>query len=33
MFTVKRLPEFDAWMASLRDGMTKRRLAVRLRKA
>jgi putative addiction module killer protein len=33
MFIVKRLPEFDAWMASLRDGMTKRRLAVRLRKA
>lgn len=33
MFIVKRLPEFDAWMAGLRDGLTQRRLAVRLRKA
>lgn len=33
MFTIKRLPEFDAWFASLRDGMTKRRLVARLRKA
>ena len=33
MLTIKRMPEFDAWFASLRDGMTQRRLVARLRKA
>lgn len=33
MFEVKILPEFDSWLNSLKDGMTKRRLAARLRKA
>jgi putative addiction module killer protein len=33
MFIVKPLPEFSAWLASLKDGLTKRRLATRLRKA
>ena len=27
------MPEFDAWLSSLRDGMTQRRLVARLRKA
>lgn len=33
MHTVKRTPEFDTWFDGLRDGLTRRRLAVRLRKA
>jgi putative addiction module killer protein len=33
MFTVKRMPQFDAWFDGLRDGMTKCRLMVPLRKA
>lgn len=33
MYTIKRTPEFNHWLSSLRDGMTKRRLARRLRKA
>lgn len=33
MFTVKRTPQFDAWFDGLRDGTTRRRLALRLRKA
>lgn len=33
MFSIRRLPEFDAWLGSLRDGVTLRRLVVRLRKA
>lgn len=33
MFVLRRTPEFDAWLAGLRDGMTQRRLVVRLRKA
>jgi putative addiction module killer protein len=33
MFSVRRTPQFDAWFASLRDGTTRRRLALRLRKA
>lgn len=33
MFTIKRLPEFDAWFESLRDRTTGIRLAVRLDKA
>jgi putative addiction module killer protein len=32
MITVKRLPQFDVWLAGLRDGVTKGRLLVRLRK-
>jgi putative addiction module killer protein len=33
MFTVLQLPEFDAWLRGLKDGMTRRRLARRLEKA
>jgi len=33
MFTIRRLPEFDAWFDQLRDGPTRKRLLVRLRKA
>jgi putative addiction module killer protein len=33
MFTVKTLPEFDAWLAGIKDGMTVMRLRKRLRKA
>lgn len=32
MYTVKQLPEFSNWLSSLRDGMTRRRLARRLEK-
>lgn len=32
MYTVKRMPEFDEWLASLRDSMTRIRLARRLEK-
>lgn len=32
MYTIKRMPEFDEWLASLRDGMTRIRLARRLEK-
>ncbi len=33
MYTIKRLPEFDDWLSGLRDGLTRKRLQVRLRKA
>ena len=33
MFTIRRLPEFDDWLFSLRDGLTQKRLIARLRKA
>jgi putative addiction module killer protein len=33
MISVRTLPRFDAWLARLRDGTTKRRLVLRLRKA
>lgn len=33
MFTIHRMPEFDAWFSGLRDGLTQRRLVARLRKA
>ena len=33
MFTIRRMPAFDAWFEGLRDGLTKRRLLARLRKA
>ena len=33
MFTVRRTSEFDAWMRSLRNGLTQKRLIVRLKKA
>jgi len=32
MVSVRRLPEFDAWFASVRDRMVRKRLLVRLRK-
>lgn len=32
MNTVKRMPEFDEWFDSLKDGMTRIRLAKRLDK-
>ncbi len=33
MYTIKRTEEFADWLAGLKDGMTRRRLATRLRKA
>lgn len=33
MYTVKQLPEFSDWLNDLKDSMTRRRLATRLRKA
>ena len=33
MIEVKGTPGFDDWMRGLRDGLTRRRLAARLRKA
>ena len=32
MYTVKRTPDFDEWLASLKDGVTRIRLAKRLDK-
>lgn len=33
IYTIKQTPEFDAWLNSLKDGMTRIRLARRLDKA
>ncbi|MDP3480542.1 MAG: type II toxin-antitoxin system RelE/ParE family toxin [Desulfoprunum sp.] len=33
MFTIKTIPEFDAWLSGLKDRMTRLRLARRLDKA
>lgn len=33
MHTIKQLPEFAKWLSSIKDGMTRRRLARRLEKA
>ncbi len=33
MYIVKMTPEFKEWLISLKDGMTRRRLARRLKKA
>ena len=33
MYIVKRTPEFDAWFDGLKDSLTRKRLALRLRKA
>jgi putative addiction module killer protein len=33
MFSIKRTDEFNSWLFSLKDGLTHRRLLVRLRKA
>lgn len=33
MIEVRTLPRFDAWPKGLRDGLTRRRLGLRLRKA
>ena len=33
MITVKTTSEFDKWLNGIQDGLTKRRLATRLRKA
>lgn len=33
MYTLLQLPEFADWLAGLKDGMTRRRLARRLEKA
>lgn len=33
MFTIKRTDEFNAWLLELKDGLTHRRLLVRLRRA
>lgn len=32
-YEVVQLPEFDQWLASIKDGMTRRRLARRLERA
>ena len=32
MYTIKQLPEFARWLSNVKDGMTRRRLATRLRK-
>ncbi len=33
MYTIKRTDAFAAWLAGIKDGLTKRRLLLRLRKA
>ena len=33
MYTIKQMPEFEEWLTSLKDGMTRIRLARRLEKA
>ena len=33
MYTIYQLPEFDAWLSGIQDGMTRRRLGRRLEKA
>ena len=33
MFTIKQTPQFAAWLSGVKDGLTRRRLATRLRKA
>ena len=33
MYTIKRMPEFDEWLASIKDSMTRIRLTRRLEKA
>lgn len=33
MLTIKMTPEFADWLSGIKDGMTRRRLATRLRKA
>jgi putative addiction module killer protein len=33
MYTIKRLPEFDQWLNSIKDVKTRMRLAARLRRA
>lgn len=33
MYTVKLMPEFERWLAGLKDGTTRKRLWLRLRKA
>ena len=33
MFTIRRTAEFDEWFSGIRDGVTRRRLVARLRKA
>lgn len=33
MYTIKRMPEFDDCFDGLRDGLTRKRLGLRLRKA
>ncbi len=32
MYTIKRMPEFDDWLDGLKDGLTRKRLGLRLRK-
>ena len=33
MYQIKQTPEFTEWLISIKDGMTRRRLVTRLRKA
>lgn len=33
MHTIKRMPQFDAWLEGVKDNLTRKRLGLRLRKA
>jgi putative addiction module killer protein len=33
MYTIRQTPEFKDWLTNVKDGLTRRRLATRLRKA
>jgi len=33
MYSLRLMPQFEAWLSGLRDGMAQRRLVARLRKA
>jgi len=33
MYIIRTLPQFDKWLSAIKDGMTKRRLVARLKKA
>jgi putative addiction module killer protein len=33
MYIIRTLPQFDKWLSGIKDGMTKRRLVARIKKA
>jgi putative addiction module killer protein len=33
MYTIKQTPEFERWLGGINDGLTRKRLGLRLRKA